>query len=635
MGHKHKTEGWSISKEIRMGIIVFLSLSFCADVSGDQLYPFLEELITDFELIAPTMIISDDVPELCMNYKWILCLKTSNNDAVEIAKYLETLLLLRRQDAIIFSDQDGMATLIKETSPSLYKSPLPVFMPIEYASLIEHRLDSNINYYKRIGAQEFSLVEIFAVKGGKTIIQDLGSWNIKSGLQLFHSKNIWNRRTNLNGAEIVETLVGFVNYGEPQYDNGTLIGSAGLHPDRLHTFAETLNLKIKTIITYDGVGGGRKTKNGSWSGDVGMLERKYADFATSGLAYTLGRDTAIDFVDDLVPLGGYTLIGRKSRVKTLDMWVYAGVFGLQQWAAIVASLISILLSILITFSQGHHQSEVSLQDRAISGFGMVFLFVIQLGDHPQGGPNARRIIYLVTGIMTYLLYAYYTTDVTAQMTFRETEDNPFRSFADVLQNPDIKIITVKGTSYDSHIRSSLPGSAKYQVYKDRMENREVWYSTAEAAKDAVLSDPNTFLYAYHSEAHSPPGLKALKMADTSIVSGGIGLQKDSEFQDIFHYLLIKFAEVGILKRINMKWPDTSRNEDFGLPEPGSLAFSNILFPFTSLLTGIITASAFACLEYVLKRYRKEAKGPYIKDVRIRRGEGGNPTADIVREVAWI
>ena len=28
-------------------------------------------------------------------------------------------------------------------------------------------------------------------------------------------------------------------------------------------------------------------------------------------------------------------------------------------------------------------------------------------------------------------------------------------------------------------------------------------------------------------------------------------------------------------------------------------------------------------------------GPYIKDVRTGRGEGGSPKADIVREVAWI
>ena len=34
--------------------------------------------------------------------------------------------------------------------------------------------------------------------------------------------------------------------------------------------------------------------------------------------------------------------------------------------------------------------------------------------------------------------------------------------------------------------------------------------------------------------------------------------------------------------------------------------------------------------------KKRPKGPYIKDVRTGRGEGGSPKADIVREVAaWI
>ena len=32
---------------------------------------------------------------------------------------------------------------------------------------------------------------------------------------------------------------------------------------------------------------------------------------------------------------------------------------------------------------------------------------------------------------------------------------------------------------------------------------------------------------------------------------------------------------------------------------------------------------------------RSEKGPYIKDVRTGRGEGGSPKADIVREVAWI
>ena len=408
-------------------------------------------------------------------------------------------------------------------------------------------------------------------------------------------------RTDLNGAEVIESLILYKNYGEPLYENNSLIGSAGLHPDRLHTMAEITNLRIKTILPYDGVGGGKKAKNGSWNGNVGMLTRKDADVVTVGLAWNLARDTVIDYVDDLkMPLGGYTLIGQKSRQKALDMWVYVGVFGLRQWAMIVAGLMTILLITLLTSSLINHETKVNLSERAITDFEMVFSFVIQLGHQPQGDPITRRMIYLITGIMTYFVYAYYTTDITSQMTHRETVNNPFNSFDDVVKNMDVRIITVKGTTWESAIMSAVPGTAKHEVYKDRMENNNVWFTTIEDAKDAVLSDPNTYLYGYHTAALSPPGLKALKMVDMSVVSVGMGLQKNSEFHDIFNYLMIKLAEVGILKRINMKWPDTSRNEDFGIPEPVSLRFNNVLFPFTLLLCGILTASATACLEYLLQ-----------------------------------
>ena len=94
------------------------------------------------------------------------------------------------------------------------------------------------------------------------------------------------------------------------------------------------------------------------------------------------------------------------------------------------------------------------------------------------------------------------------------------------------------------------------------------------------------------------------MNDMSVVSVGIGLQKDSEFRELFNYLMMKLVEVGIIKRINMKWPDTSRDEDFSIPEPGSLGFNNLLFPFNLLATGIITAIISVCLEYLFQKVKQ-------------------------------
>ena len=562
-------------------------------------------MIATFELAAPTIIIADDVPELCLSTQWVLCLKTSTNDVAEIAKHLEILFMTRKQDAIIFTEKDDMGELIKEISPSLFHSPLPVFMPIEYASHIRLRLDSNTLFYKVVGAQQFMLVDIFTVKDGKPIMQDLGSWKEGSGLQLFLSKNRWNRRTDLDGAEVIETLSYYKNYGEPKYENGSLIGSAGLYPDILHTFADILNLKITTILPYDGVPFGKQYQNGSWNGNVGMLTKKFADVATVALAWTLQRDTAIEYVDVLyVPRGGYTLIGQKSRIKALDMWVYIGVFGLQQWTIIVTTILSIMLTMFLITILVYRGKDARHSEMSISDLSMILSFIILLGHHPQGGPNTRRMLYLVTGLMTYLVFAYYTTDITSQMTHRGSENNPFHSFDDVAYFKDIKIISVKETSWESSLKSSKPGTAKYKVYKDRMENHKVWYANTEDAKDAVLSDPNTYLYAYSTAALSRPGLKALKMQDMAVVSAGLGLQRSSEFHHLFNYLMIKLVEVGIIKRINMKWHDTSRDEDFNIPEPVSLGFNNLLFPFILLASGIITATASVCLEYLYQKVKQ-------------------------------
>ena len=164
MCHTKKRKSCSITKRI---MFASLLLWMCTDVSGNQIYPFLEDIIANFELTAPTIILDDDVPELCMSIQWVLCLNTFSNDVTEIAQHLETLFLSRRQDAIIFTEKDSIFALIKETSPSLFSSPLPVFMPIGYEGLIQLKLDSNTLFYKVVGAQQYMLVDIFAVKDGK------------------------------------------------------------------------------------------------------------------------------------------------------------------------------------------------------------------------------------------------------------------------------------------------------------------------------------------------------------------------------------------------------------------------------------------------------------------------------------
>ena len=577
-----------------------LVLNSFASASSDEI--FLEDLIVNFELHAPTVIFDEELPEFCMTIERVLCLK---HDAPGIAQHLKMLHLSRKQDGVLFAEGEGMAILVKEVArliPSLFRSPCPAFMSLDYADLIDLKLDSNIIFYKREADLEYILLDKFAVKGGQPITLELGSWTKKGGLELYASKYRWNRRTDLKGAVLINTFKYYKNFAHPLYDGqGNLIGSEGSRPDRVYAFADRLNVTIKDLLTFDGEFG-RKLENGTWTGCVGMLTKNHADLCTAGLAWTFIRNTAIDYTDSLkVPLAGYTLIGQSRRERILDMWAYLGVFGLAEWLILAGLLLIISLILFMTYSSIHVE-ESSLFERAGLGFSTVYLYFIQLGEHPEGGSTAWRLLHLTTALLTFMMFAYYTTVITAEMTSTASQANPIRTFADVLEFKDIEVIVVKGSSWTSQMARSAPGTPKAMVYKNRIENNgQAWYTSLKDAKDAVLSNPKAYLYGHVSVAKSTPGLMALRMLDSNRVSGGIGLQKDSELLAIVNYQMLKLAEGGIIQRIDKKWPDTSRNEEFGMAEPAPLSFNNILFPFTLLATGIATAVVLACLEYILTR----------------------------------
>ena len=54
-----------------------------------------------------------------------------------------------------------------------------------------------------------------------------------------------------------------------------------------------------------------------------------------------------------------------------------------------------------------------------------------------------------------------------QMGYIRPTANPINSFNDVLDNRDIRVIVVTGSSWTANLRSSAPGTAKYEVFKTR------------------------------------------------------------------------------------------------------------------------------------------------------------------------
>ena len=89
----------------------------------------------------------------------------------------------------------------------MFRSEIPIFLPIEHSDVVELRLDNNIIFYQTYEEGKFNLVDKFTVKGGPVITSVMGAFDMTKGLSLEKRTNRWDRRTDLMGAE-------FINYWE-------------------------------------------------------------------------------------------------------------------------------------------------------------------------------------------------------------------------------------------------------------------------------------------------------------------------------------------------------------------------------------------------------------------------------------
>lgn len=83
---------------------------------------------------------------------------------------------------------------------------------------------------------------------------------------------------------------------------------------------------------------------------------------------------------------------------------------------------------------------------------------------------------------------------------------------------------------------------------------------------------------------------------------GIGLQKNSEFRELFNYEILKITESGILGKMRNFWlggQPVESAESAGSNSVVSLSYNNLLFPFLILCFGILAALLGAGLEKVL------------------------------------
>ena len=270
--------------------LLLLFLCNIAWADEELFFRFVQDLITEYQLLTPTAIFSEGTPDICMNITRIHCLSSEHVDNQALAQHVAQLYVENRQDALIVAGaEEAHQQLIEELdriAPSLFTSNRPVFMPIEFSLKLPLRLDSNIIFYEeRQGG--LRMTDMFAVKGSNTISLDLGTWDVLNGFRCKMAKNKWDRRRDLNGELLVYSLFNPSPGTLIKDEQDNIIGSRGFFPEALQGIAENINMKMETNVLPPGRW--KRLENGTWTVGVGWLQSKKGDVCLS-VAYSLDRD---------------------------------------------------------------------------------------------------------------------------------------------------------------------------------------------------------------------------------------------------------------------------------------------------------------------------------------------------------
>ena len=599
---------------IKMATVYLLLIVF-AFANGSEvnmLQQFVKFIKDHWQLLSPTVIFEDEIPEVCRNLNLGLCL-TASMDMNELTQHLTTIHQGRKQDSIVFLGEHGHKDVIKKIAnhvPSLFTSNIPVFMSSVYTNYISLRLDSNIVFYEKDAylPGTYKLVDKFAVKGGSMIVLPLGFWNAEDGVILTESINRWDRRTDLRGSHFRNCLFSNGDLADFTRDeHGNITGTNGYYQDMLFYVTEKLNLSVVSVESTDII-----------NDPCGGPGKKF-DVASSGY----GIDPqGCSYAEFTLPIfrEPITLIAAKPKGTAPNMWVYARVFGIYPWILFIVllTLLGVAMSIQRTLIEDDLDWKSGTNERVnknpdlFARFALVYLYAIQMGYHPRSKLLTSRILTLTTSFLTFVIFTHYATDITSEMT-SGPPDIPIRTYEDVIHH-DFKVIAYAGHLRDM-LRDAGPDTAKNKVFESSRlielndQTPNAYLDASIEAMNEVVRDPKTLLltisninmlksYSNNEEYKQlMDQMLALKMDDSWFQINTFWLAKNSEFLHIFDHYLLKEMESGFLKRLFQKrW--ASIEENFEMREPQSLGFSNVLFCFIFLGFGILLSIVCATIELI-------------------------------------
>jgi len=415
----------------------------------------------------------------------------------------------------------------------------------------------------------------------------------------------WRRRGNLKGTVLSDSLLPWPGLNELM-GNGSYTGFLA---DILQIMTRKANFSVLSIQPEDGIWGNiycdDSGSNCNFTGILRDIASGRADFSSAGIDHSPYYTLVLDFLPGLGS-SHITLIMKENCIgnSRSDLikasLVFLSILSKNVWACLASLCI---LSSLLFALWNCTKKDTKTQSNIVSVAEGAFIVVISTAqrdnniDTLESGWGIRLGLF-VFNVMSFLMYAIYSSQLTAAFATGPLESGP-KSFDAVLEEGFQLVVEENQLLID--LLNVLPSKSIPKLLEKAIHVIE-----DDGPRYVVDGDCRLVTYTYATATVSNPYTTVVKgFKEEAKTQFGFVLPKDSDLYGLLTYLQVQVLESGILEKESQVWREmraaagkvSERKES--IEKEIQLGIEVLVLPSSFVAAAIAGACAAALLEKLL------------------------------------
>ena len=388
----------------------------------------------------------------------------------------------------------------------------------------------------------------------------------------------------------------------------------GMYADIIETLSIFLNFTYDIVIPDDLMWGSRND-DGSWTGMVGMLQRREVDFAVAALSASALRKEVMDFADIALQQTFVTGIYKKPEAIDGTFMIFIIPFKLEVW--FIIGLVIILIAVVFTFMkfvdrQGNRNERYKCKLMAF-----VWEFLLNL-EYTLGGliiQSLPETKHMTRGSQRFLMGAFWMFCLCTVTLWKgelishlsvSLEEIPVKTLDDMLNQKQYTYGVLGGTlAHDSLQRATHGQEALiWERMSDFHKKDDIVLSADHDAKMRRVKEGG-YIYIEEYEAFAKiVSLNCdLALMDEKLypLTYSVGMPRNSAFKDTINRFSLKLHDSGIMTRLISKYflDNATCTQERAEYNHGPVLLPQVAFLFYFLAIAVFIAFVLLSIEITI------------------------------------